>query len=186
MKVWFTSDLHFGHKAVIKYGRRPFADVDSMDEYIIHRWNSVVDEKDHVYLLGDVSFRKKTETIRILRRLHGTIFLIKGNHDKLKGDVLKRFAWVKDYHMLKLAEYGLDHMIVLCHYPLRSWDRMHYGIWHAHGHSHGNIPPYGKSIDVGIDSAAKLIGAYVPFELSFIKSHLDKREFYSEDHHTMK
>jgi calcineurin-like phosphoesterase family protein len=28
---------------------------------------------------------------------------------------------------------------------------MHHGAWHLYGHSHGALPPYGKSFDVGVD-----------------------------------
>ena len=44
--VHFTSDVHFGHKNIIRYCNRPFKDVDDMDEQLIQRWNSVVKPDD--------------------------------------------------------------------------------------------------------------------------------------------
>ena len=37
--VWFTSDLHLHHKNVIKYSKRPFQDIDQMNEAFIANWN---------------------------------------------------------------------------------------------------------------------------------------------------
>ena len=46
---------------------------------------------------------------------------------------------------------GYPQVIVLCHYALRVWDRAHYGSWHLYGHSHGQLPSLGLSLDVGVD-----------------------------------
>jgi calcineurin-like phosphoesterase family protein len=42
-------------------------------------------------------------------------------------------------------------VVVLSHFPLEVWDRKHYGSYHLHGHSHGNLPPRGRRMDVGVD-----------------------------------
>ena len=84
--LFFTGDTHFGHRAVIKYGKRPFADVDEMDAEMIRRWNVVVPPNGEVYHLGDVSFRKNAATLAILKRLNGRKHLLEGNHDNLNGE----------------------------------------------------------------------------------------------------
>lgn len=75
---YFTSDTHFGHKNILMFCKRPFKNVDQMNEALIERWNSVVTDKDTVYHLGDFSFRGYW---RFRNRLNGNIIIIRGNHD---------------------------------------------------------------------------------------------------------
>jgi hypothetical protein len=60
MKTYVTSDLHFGHANIKKFcpiTRARFSDdTDHMNEVMIKEWNDIVEEKDVVYILGDVAF----------------------------------------------------------------------------------------------------------------------------------
>jgi calcineurin-like phosphoesterase family protein len=56
MKRFIISDMHFGHKNIIKYENRPFASVGEMDDLIIQKWNNSVKNDDIIFVLGDVSF----------------------------------------------------------------------------------------------------------------------------------
>ena len=47
-KVYFISDMHFGHTNIMKYENRPFADVEEMDQVIIGNWNNSVDKNSKV------------------------------------------------------------------------------------------------------------------------------------------
>ena len=81
--VWFTSDTHFGHANIIKYCKRPFNNVDEMNQTIINNWNTVVAPEDEVYHLGDLAFFNKNEKLtEMISQLNGTKYLIIGNHDK--------------------------------------------------------------------------------------------------------
>ena len=39
---FFTADLHFSHRNIIRFDDRPFLDLPSMHAELIKRWNSVV------------------------------------------------------------------------------------------------------------------------------------------------
>lgn len=86
-KIFFTSDLHFGHKNIIRFDNRPFSTVEEMDEALIRNWNAKVSDEDTVYVLGDISWYNDAKTSEIINSLHGHKILIKGNHDRVHGKV---------------------------------------------------------------------------------------------------
>ena len=52
--VKFISDLHFSHTNLIK-NLRGFDDIREHDNKIIDNWNKVVNKKDTVYIIGDIT-----------------------------------------------------------------------------------------------------------------------------------
>jgi calcineurin-like phosphoesterase family protein len=161
---WLTADNHFGHSKIIEYCNRPFTNVDEMDDIMIENWNSVVDDLDTVYHLGDIVFGDRKNFDKYIRRLKGNIKIIPGNHD---WRWLAKWDRYNDYMQPKsLSGIGIDvldaihvlkdmpnkgNYIVLCHYPIAMWDRSHYNSYHLHGHSHGEFHYQGKIYDVGVD-----------------------------------
>ena len=134
MKIFFTSDLHFGHKNIIDFDDRPFSCVEEMDRVLIERWNKKVTQEDLVYILGDISFYSNQKTCEIMKQLNGRKILIKGNHDdRIDGKAEACFEEVTDYKEIYLA--GNIH-IVLCHYPITFFNRHHYGAYMFYGHVH--------------------------------------------------
>lgn len=73
VKIWFTSDLHFGHKNIIRFCDRPWNSVEEMDEALINNWNSVVGDDDIVFDLGDFAFASNGRWKELLQRLKGDI-----------------------------------------------------------------------------------------------------------------
>jgi calcineurin-like phosphoesterase family protein len=186
--TYFISDPHFGHKNIIKYANRPFTSVDEMDETIIKNWNGMIGKTDEVYILGDVSLTNSERTNEILNRLNGRLYLIKGNHEKSvmsSKENRDRFEWIRDYYELKYEYNGKRNMIVMCHYAMRVWNKSHHGAYHLYGHSHDSLEyeQWGKSMDVGIDSAARIFGEYRPFTFDEIDGILSKRIPKEIDHH---
>jgi calcineurin-like phosphoesterase family protein len=160
-----------------------------MTEELVKSWNEVVDVNDDVYHLGDVSLCNANKTESILSRLNGKIHLIKGNHEKsvLQTPINRgRFIWVKDYHEMSVfMSDGTKQFIVLCHYGMRVWNKSHHGSWMLYGHSHDSMEheAWGRSMDVGVDSAYRILGEYRPFNLNEIAAIMSKRQHNPVDHH---
>lgn len=158
--IFFTSDSHFSHANIINLCKRPFKDVNEMNEALIEKWNAKVKPNNEVYHLGDFAYRSGPELEDIVNRLNGRIYLIKGNHEKAvlsNSKIKSRFEWIKDYYELSIndkdANNGIQ-KICLFHYSQRSWNGSYRGAWHLFGHSHGNLDeePWGLSFDIGVDS----------------------------------
>jgi len=145
MKVFFTADTHFNHGQIIEYCDRPFSSVKVMNEALIARWNSRVGKKDFIYHLGDFGFGDGEE---IVRQLNGFKVLILGSHDREEKWMAGHFIQVTQIKELRVD----GQTIIMSHCAMRMWEKKHYGAWHLYGHSHGTIPSFGKSFDVGVDT----------------------------------
>lgn len=147
--VWFTSDHHLGHQNIIRLGKgRPFPSIEVHDEELIGRWNEVVKPNHIVFHLGDIVVRSDRPIEEYVKRLNGRIHLILGNHD---SQARANPGLFKSVHEGILRLRLFRQQIVLCHYPLRSWEGSHRGWWHLHGHSHCYGQPWAGSVDVGVD-----------------------------------
>jgi calcineurin-like phosphoesterase family protein len=151
--LFFTADTHFFHANIIRYSKRPFQNVEEMNEEIIRRWNMVVGKNDTVYHLGDFAMTDGIKRNEIRDCLNGKIFFIPGSHDKdphgPNWTVLKPMETIK----LPIADEITNQNIrlTMCHYSMRSWPLSHYGSWAIYGHHHGALEPYGMSFDIGVD-----------------------------------
>lgn len=156
--IWFSADHHFGHANIIKFCKRPYFSVEEMDADLIENWNRVVDTDDTVYYLGDFTLGSFQRFKYYVGKLNGNISIVPGGHDGRwvdrardsevrsktgKVDILPQL----DYMVLPIEGKKYPLMLVLCHYPLLSWERSHYGSIHLHGHTHGTIKVIDKSRD---------------------------------------
>lgn len=164
--------------------------MEEMNEGIIASWNECVTPHDQVYHLGDFAFAGLDKSTEILGRLNGTKFLVAGNHDrdkKRKGRFLDEFGWIKNLTRIKVKYYHeqearfIEAKIVLCHFPLLSWEGMQHGSWHLHGHCHGSLDKSfrGKRMDVGIDTHP----GCSPYSLLDVEEYMHSRSFVQVDHH---
>lgn len=180
VNYWVTSDLHFRHANILKFcpETRPFNTTSHMDEAIISEWNSKVHPNDVVFHLGDFTFTSNEQTIRdLICRLNGTIVWIDGNHDKGVKKTLDKMG-IPHYDMVEVVQAdGLPH-VVMCHFPMRSWNRQHRGAVHLYGHCHGSIPDLGRSTDVGWDNQGgkiqnfrRLVGKLAEREIVTLDGH---------------
>lgn len=177
-RIWFTSDTHFSHHNIIRFNpdtrvydqstrdrleqgfdstseRKAWLQEQSQDmnRHMIQKWQELVHPDDTVYHLGDVFFCGATEAREILSQLTGQIHLIYGNHDQVirkNRDIQEQFASV--HEILDTRINGIN--VVMCHYPMMSWNRSSHGSYHLYGHVHGALNKHTgvRSMDVGIDS----------------------------------
>lgn len=136
---YYISDTHFGHANIVKFdanngGCGDFSSIKEHDDFIIENWNKTVKPEDNVYVLGDFSWLPARETEKVIKRLVGNKFLIKGNHDGWCKDTSckKLFQGIYDYKMIQDGYYS----IVMSHYPILFYQSQHYGAIHLYGHVH--------------------------------------------------
>lgn len=168
--IFFTADLHIGSKNIIGYCNRPYKSVEEMNEALINNWNSVVTNRDTIWMLGDMIWGHQNYK-HVLPMLNGQKFLILGNHDteqvyrKMQIDGLIQ-------GMYKGKSITVDgQYIYLSHYPHRSWNRSFHGAWHLYGHVHNTCPDYGLSTDVGVDK-----WNYTPVSFEQLKEYFSGRD----------
>jgi len=187
--VFFTADIHFGHKLMVSSGlRKGFSCVEEMDAKLVENWNSVVPKHGMVFFLGDLSFSKLDRTAELLEQLNGEILWVPGNHDKrMLGRVLAIGAgWVTkldsifEIDVLDSTLEAKKQRITLCHYPMMVWNRAGYGSWMLHGHSHASLVDTSMSlrIDVGVDAQN-----LTPVSYHQLKSQMRGRCYVPVDHH---
>lgn len=167
VKIWFTSDTHFGHKNIITFCERPFNSVEEMDNAIIERWNSKVGKDDIVFHLGDFAFASNKRWQELIYKLNGKIYLILGNHDITRWPgtyTMQLFDRVENQMMLKIDN---KYKVYLNHFPFLCYDGTYRNpedcTIQLHGHVHQRIGDIGKDAqrlqyrfpyqyDVGVDN----------------------------------
>ena len=147
-----------------------------MNETLIKNWNEVVMPEDQIFHLGDFGFGSADYLENILLRLNGKKYLIHGNHDQT---ILKhqerfigegKFEWIKPYYELNAN----GQKIVLCHYPILSWNGIMKNSWMLYGHCHDTLSELNKGIrriDVGVDN--KEFDGYRPISLKEIEKKFE-------------
>lgn len=171
----YTADLHLGHHGILRHcsATRPDT-VEQMDAAIVRRINDRVGKDDILYTIGDFALSGDTEYVRhLFHEIRGRKVLILGNHDlDSQGRIAKQIRdlpWdIAPTHALETPDEGCR--LYLHHYACRTWPAAHHGSYHLFGHSHGNLPPLGRSRDVGIDCADAY---FAPMTFSEIKESLD-------------
>lgn len=162
--VFVTSDLHFGHDREFVYEVRGYKSIEEHDEAIVSNWNSVVSQEDDVYLLGDIMLCDAKKGAELVKRLHGKIHLIRGNHDT--DDKLKLYAILPNIVEIADAKYYRlegGPTFYMSHYPTlvahEKLKRFKNAIINLYGHTHqkdnffmleGEKHPY--MYHVGVDS----------------------------------
>ena len=181
MGIFFTSDLHFGHKNIIGFDGRPFTSVEEMDAAIVQNWNERVGADDLVYVLGDISWYGAGKTEALFNSLNGKKVLIRGNHDG--GNWLETrgmFERVSAYEVVVIN----GEFLTLSHFPMPFYDRQHYDAYMLYGHVHNShewnfIKSYQRGLHE-LDIKCKMCNVgcmvwdYRPVTLEEIKDRIEK------------
>jgi calcineurin-like phosphoesterase family protein len=143
--IYFTSDTHFADPRVLRIDRRPFASMADHDATLVRYWNETVAPDDEIWHLGDFA-RGNVEAL--LSALNGRKHLIIGNNDG--PATIQARGWASVQHYAELTMDG--QLLILCHYPFRTWNQMGRKSINLHGHSHGRLTPMPRQFDVGVDA----------------------------------
>lgn len=194
-KVFFTSDLHLGHKNISQdnvWDRVDTADnlrpwtVNEMDKYIIQHINDVVPYDGVLVHGGDWSFGGQDNIAKYRKQLAvDTIISATGNHDHWQ----KQNGWSHyGFHPVSGDIVYLNicgQLICLTHYALRTWMQQHKGVWNLYGHSHGSLKDdvQQKSLDIGFDTCLYGHQKYTLYSFDELNSIMQTKETQIIDHH---
>ncbi|MCC8154652.1 MAG: hypothetical protein LIP01_10855 [Tannerellaceae bacterium] len=177
--VYFIADTHFFHKGHMKdYPARPFAgpqEPEAYDVWLTEKWNSLIGDKDVVYIVGDFAFGTSPQVAHLLQVLKGEKHLIVGNQDRSGMEqtrFFKSITQIKDL-TFRAGDFPFlreDFLLCLCHYPILSWNRKKEGACMIHGHCHGRMDAYNAHseelrVDVGINALlSRSCGGFISLE----------------------
>lgn len=122
--IYFIADTHFGDERIIRYENRPFDDASAMNRELIRRWNGTVSPVDTVYVLGDWGHMDPSA-------LHGTKYLVRGNHDTLDNRAYRDMGFAEVYDLPVI----LEGFWILSHEPLYVCESMPYANLFGHVHA---------------------------------------------------
>jgi len=136
--VFLISDTHFNHNnketgedKIAKYCDRP----KDWKNITINNWNRVVSDDDTVLHLGDFSLCNKEEAEEVRNQLNGTIYMIKGNHDR------HGVGWYRDVGIIlskkSIVMDGYDGIPIIFSHKQKPCNT---SILNIHGHQHEKVP----------------------------------------------
>lgn len=142
--VWFTSDLHFGHKNIHKFREDVYSEEGNRAKIITH-WNKLVNKRDDVYVLGDAAF--SMDTLQEFSSLPGRKFLVRGNHDEF-ADVAYYPHFENIYGLKRYKEFWLSHAPI---HPAELRGKVN-----LHGHVHYESIPDVRYFNMCVENLWKL------------------------------
>ena len=184
---YYVGDPHFGHENIMNFAHRPFGSVEEHDEAMLAGINGTVGRRDRLIIVGDFCWKNPGLYRSRIKCPHVT--LIRGNHDRRSYEQF--FNEVHDYKVYRLTGVkdfnGRTASLFVNHYPQAYWPASHYGSLHVYGHMHDaregtldNLFPGRRSMDVGFDTAKRLLGEYRPFGESELVDMLMSRRGHDE------
>jgi len=201
--VLFQGCMHYGHDPnwdTPLWKLRGYNSSREHDEGLIHNWNKKANASTIGFLLGDTIFGHNADErlLSLFRRLDfKELYVLPGNHQAGYKQLLER---VQDNILLPGAsEYKKVHFvpnyleavvngqaIVMCHYPILSFNGMAKGAYHIYAHVHGNL---GRSElgrlyqNTGLTYEVSVENCPSPITFGELRAEMRKKVQSSPDHH---
>ena len=153
-EILFWGCLHWHHNPAWEnpiWARRGFTSVEQHDAEIIRNWNNKANSETVGFLLGDNLFGKNghEEFPRLLNQLaFKRLYIMSGNHhagwkhlfDSCEENVYttqngSTVIFIPNY----VEAYINGQAVVMCHYPVLSWNGAGHGAWMLFSHVHGSL-----------------------------------------------
>lgn len=139
IKIWLTTDTHFGHKNLISWGHRP----KDFEEKLLKNL-SVIGPNDILIHLGDFCVSGDAYWHdEFMKRVAGKKWLVRGNHDNKSNSWYLAHGW--DFVCAKFQSKLFGKNILFSHVPIREKSVLSslfitetFGI-NIHGHFHNNL-----------------------------------------------
>lgn len=179
-KVFFTSDSHFSHFNVAKLCNRPYSSRSEMNQCLIDNWNKVVPEDGIVIHCGDFMLPHKIgfkEYSKHINKLNGTIYLTRGNHDRIDLGNYDNKLIVNDCMHIQVEKTT----IYAQHYPCLAFNGDIQVFGHIHTLSDGKVHELDSDVqaklkfnqyDVGVDQ-----NNYTPINYNQLINIINERQF---------
>lgn len=172
-KLYFTADNHFNQERTRLLSKRPFKDVEEMNEYMITKWNELVKPEDTVFVAGDFG------DFRFRKYLNGKVILITGNYeDGISDEELYSYGFDEVYR----DHYEIEHKgktITIQHQPEKIKNKRplkETGIYNLYAHVHKlcMVKEFGLCISADCHNYMPIDFDTVEFYMNGILNYYDK------------
>ena len=156
--IYFTSDWHFNHDKDFIWKKRGYNSVEEMNEDLINKICSTLDEGDELWVLGDLVMGDINNAAAVLSRIPYSVHFLVGNHDTLRRiHLYDSLGWVNHERAIQVTDGNWD--FYLSHYPTVTMNyddvKKHHPLINLHGHTHYQNKFYNDNpymYNVGVDS----------------------------------
>ena len=156
--IYFTSDWHFNHDKDFIWKKRGYNSVEEMNDDLINKICSTLDEGDELWVLGDLVMGDIDKAAAVLSRIPYSVHFLVGNHDTLKRvNLYNSLGWINHERTIQVTDGSWD--FYLSHYPTVTMNyddvKKHHPLINLHGHTHYQNKFYNDNpymYNVGVDS----------------------------------
>ena len=129
MKIWLTTDTHFGHDKMRQYCGRP----ENFEKLILNNL-SKLEDNDILIHLGDFCIGNDSRWHKTFNNFKFKKWLIKGNHDRKSNSWYFNNGW--DFVSKRFIDKYFGKKILFSHCPQKDNGEFDVNI---HGHFHNNL-----------------------------------------------